>query len=158
MAEIKYEMRKGLGKGSEIPVAADQYVSRLGGKFVYLDAGNVTMCASDSTKVYGWALPPKDAAGYNSWKSSSTAEADKIFVITELDAEFEMPYTAGDTLAASLVGEDCSIVDTGTTYTTIQVAKAGNTGLAASLLVITGVDVDNSTVLVKIKPAYKQVA
>lgn len=158
MAEIKYEQKKGTGKGTEIRVAADQYVARRGGKFVFLSNGDVTMCASDSTKVMGWAVPPKDASGQAAWKSSSTGRDDSIFVITALDDVYEMPYVAGTTLSASLVGEDCSIIETGSGYSLVQSAVAGNTAVAASLLTITDVDVANETVLVKIKPAYKQVA
>ena len=158
MAEIKYEQRKGTGKGTEIRVAADQYIARRGGKFVFLSNGNVTLCASDSTKVMGWAVPPKDADLKPSWKSSSVSQEDSIFVITALDDVYEVPYIAGDTLTASLIGEDCTIVEAGLLYDQVQSVKAGNTALAASLLTITDVDVANSTVLVKIKPAYKQVA
>ena len=125
MAEIRYGMRVGKGTGQEYRVAADQYMHRRGGHFVYLSNGDVTMCASNSTKVLGWAEPPKDADGYSSWKSSATGRADKVFVITELDAIFEMPYDASaTTLTASYIGTQITVAESGATYSQIQEASS----------------------------------
>jgi len=157
MSEVVYGRVEGDGKGREYPVAADQYIHRLGGKFVYLNAGNVTMCASDATEVAGWANSPKCTTGYDSWKSSSTAETDKIFVTYGMDDVYEMPFdqTTNASLAASLIGLSCDTVDTSTTYTLIQKARYHATA-ASNLLDIVDVNTDNTTVLVKMKPTKRQ--
>ncbi len=155
--EIKYGRVEGDGSGREYPVAANQYFHRLGGKFVYLSAGNVTLCASDSTEIAGWAHMPKCAAGYDAWKSSSTAEEDKMFVSYGLDDVYEMPYdnSTNASLAASLIGAGCDILDTSATYTLIQKARYHATA-ASNLLDIVDVDTVNTTVRVKIRPTKKQ--
>jgi len=157
MAEIKYGRVEGEGSGREYPVAANQYFHRLGGKFVYLSAGNVTLCASDATEVAGWANVPKCTAGYNSWKSSSTAGADSVFVTYGMDDVYEIPFdnTTNASLAASLIGLSCDTLDTSTTYTLIQKARYIATA-ASCLLDIVDVDTDNTTVRVKIRPTKKQ--
>ena len=157
MAQVNYGMVEGSGRGKEYPVAASQYMHRLGGKFVYLSAGNITMCASDSTEVAGWVNAPKCTAGYNSWKSSSTAETDKLFVHTGIDDVFEMPYdnATNASLAASLIGAGCDTLDTSTTYTLIQKARYHATA-ASNLLDIVDVDTVNTTVSVKIRPTKRQ--
>jgi hypothetical protein len=157
MAEIRYGHREGPGKGREYGVAASQYISRRGGKFVKLGApGHVTACASADTLVAGWAETPKDADGYNAWKSSGTAGADKVFVIYGLEDVFEMPCDESKaSLCATYIGMGAKIVTSGSTYTTIQYAKIG-TGTAASPLTIVDIDTTNKTVFVKIKPASKQ--
>ena len=158
MAEIRMGQREGNGHGKEIRVAADQYMARRGGHFVYLDSGAVTMVASNTEKVYGWAESPKDAAGYSSWKSSSVANSDDIFVIDELDGVFEMPYDASaTTLSLDHIGETMTIAESGVTYSQVQEARY-DSALAASLLVCVDVDLTNQTVLVKMKPSKKQTA
>ena len=158
MAEIKYGHMEGPGRGKEIPVAASQYFSRLGGHFVYLNAGNVTLNASATGIVAGWAEVPKDTAGYNAWKSSATAETDKVFVITGLGDTFKLPIDETNaSLAASYLGQGACLMISGSTYTTIQSAKIGG-NVAASPVSIVGVDVANKTVLVKIKPSKLQAA
>ena len=152
MAEIKYGLREGEGRGKEYPVAASQYFHRLGGHFCYLAAGNVTLVASTTTSIMGWAEVPKDASGYSCWKSSATAEADKVFVITGLDNTYEMPVDeANASVAASFRGHGAGLVPGGSTYTTIVKARIGGT-TSASPVTVVGVDVANKTVLVKIKP------
>ena len=157
MTEIRYQRVEGEGSGREYPVAASQYFHRLGGKFVYLNAGNVTLCASDSTEIAGWANVPKCTTGYNSWKSSGTAEEDKVFVTYGLDDVYEMPYdnTTNASLAASLIGAGADTLDTSTTYTLIQKARYHATA-ASNLLDIVDVDTVNTTVRVKIRPTKKQ--
>jgi len=154
MAEMIYGHRTGPGKGKEYKVAASQYMHRRGGKVVYLStAGEVTMCGSDATYAMGWAVPPKDASGYNAWKSSSTAGDDRVYVITGMDDEYEMPVHSAITLTATYIGHGASPVLSGSTYSMVQYARIGT---AASVLVVTGVDVVKNTVLVKIKPNTKQ--
>ena len=154
MGEIRYGVREGSPHGKEIPAAADQYFHNRGGHFCYLVAGNVTLCATGATVIGGWVNAPKQADGYSAWKSSSTAEKDKVFVMTGVDTVFEMPYDGGNaSIAASLVGHGVGIVNAGSTYTTIQKAKYGST---ASPLTIVDCDTINKTVFVKINPNNKQ--
>lgn len=164
MAEIKFGHVEGPGQGREYPVAASQYFARRGGKFVYLNSGNVTLCASGSTKVMGWAESPKDTSGANSWVSSASAGADKVFVVYGMDDVFELPFHEGNaSIAVTLIGAGAGIVNatigdnTGANTTpaagTAQYAKTGTT---ASPLSIVDVDTVNKTVKVKIKAGNKQ--
>lgn len=163
MAEIKYGHREGPGHGKEYPVAANQYFHNRGGHFVYLVNGNVTLVGSSNKKIAGWAEIPKQAAGYESWKSSSTAEADSVFVITGVDDVFEVPCLQSQaSLNASWIGAGVGIVNAtmpgeSTMYEKRQqvVPQQGNTP-AATPLTIVAIDKDNSTVLVKISPDHKQ--
>lgn len=156
-AEIRYGRVEGEGSGREYPVAANQYLHGLGGKFVYLSAGNVTLCASDASEIAGWANSPKCTTGYNAWKSSATAEKDSVFVTYGMDDVYEMPYDNANnaSLAASLIGLGCLTVESGSTYSTIQKARYHATA-ASNLLDIVDVDTDNTTVRVKIRPTKKQ--
>lgn len=169
MAEIKYGHREGLGKGKEYPVAANQYFHNQGGHFVYLANGNINLCGSAQAKVGGWADCRKQTAGYNSWKSSSTAEADSLFVITGLDNAYELPWDGGSlgaSLNASLIGAGVGLVFlatlTGETeFDQRQVVRGiqpdgSPAGPAATPLTIIGIDKTNYTVLVKISPDHKQ--
>ena len=157
MAEVRYGRVEGEGSGREYPVAAAQYFHRLGGKFVYLDAGNVTLCGSGTSYVAGWANVPKCTTGYNSWKSDDTAETDSVFVSYGIDDVYEMPFdnAKNASLAASLIGYGANTIETSTTYTQIQQARYNDTD-ASNLLTIVGVDTDNTTVRVKIRPTKVQ--
>lgn len=125
--EIKYGCANDETQGFQYPVAADQYFHRQGGHFVYADAaGNLTICNSTTTTILGWAETPKDAAGYSAWKSSATAKADSLFVITDPAALYAMPVTeTGASLTASLVGDCADLVMSGSTYTLKQVLLLG---------------------------------
>lgn len=156
MSDIKYGHVEGPGHGKELPLAADQYFHRLGGHFVDLDStGAVTLCASDSTEIYGWAVAPKQASGYSSWKGSATAKVDKVFVITGLEDRFLMPMEAASASANAtiLVGGMVPHV-TGSTYTTKQIARYNSTA-ASNLLDIYDFDADNQTCIVGIRPTKK---
>ena len=152
MTEIRYGLVEGPGKGKELPTAASQSFARRGGKFCYLVAGNVTLCATGSNRVSGWAETPKDAAGLNYWTSSSVAETDKVFVINGDPSNlFEVPVDeANASLAASWVGKGVGLVVTATT----QKAKLGSA--TASPLSIVDVDTDNKTVRVRVKTTCYQ--
>lgn len=157
MAEIKMGIREGKGHGREYPVAASQYFQRRGGHLVTMIDGAVTLSASKTALrgdgLLGWATVPKDSVattGY--WKSSATAKADKVFVITDLDAVYEMPYDGHTaSLTASLIGRGCDLVCTPLS-TGLQKARIGK---VASPIYIVDVDTDNLTVRVKIKPDEK---
>ena len=163
MAEIKYRHVEGPGKGREYKVAADQYFGRRGGKFVYLadSTGHVTAANANASQLFGWAVTPKDTSGKNAWKSSSTAGADKVYVITGKDDRFEIPYKAGSSisscLATSLMGEACEIYVGGATYSTIQYAdKVENPNASQAVLVVYDVDETNETVVVGIREQRRQ--
>ena len=157
MAEIKMGLRTGKGHGREYPVAANQYFQRRGGHLVTLVDGAVTLSASKAALrgdgLAGWAEVPKDSVattGY--WKSSSTAKEDKVFVITDMDAIYEMPYDGHTaSLTASLIGRGCDLVCTPLS-TGLQKARIGK---VASPIYIVDVDTDNLTVSVKIKASKK---
>lgn len=155
MAEIRYGLRNGPGKGREVPVAADQYFSRRGGKFAYIASGNLTLCGSVCSIVAGWVETPKDS--YREvWKSSSSAGKDKVFLISGLEDVFELPCDqANASLATTHIGQGADIWEAGSnaTYLTQQKARIGE---AASPLSIVDVDLTNKTVFVKIKPKYFQ--
>lgn len=160
--EIKYGWVYGGKRGVELPVAADQYFHRLGGHFCYLDsAGNVTICAS-GTAVFGWAETPKDASGYNSWKSSSTAKTDRVFVITDPTAVYICPGSTAASCLATIVGNSADIRATsnsgvagagGSSYTTKQ--TIGLTTASDNCLRIIDFNTDLGVVYVMIDTAQK---
>ncbi len=153
MAEIRYGLREGSGKGREYKVGASQIWSRRGGKFCYLNAaGEVTVgnCNSASA-IMGWIETPKDDAGQAYWTSSSTAGASKVFVIYDMaNAVFELP-SVETSLTATNIGRGAALV----VSSNVQKADLGNT---ASIEMLTVVDFDdtNDTVFVKVKPKYWQ--
>jgi len=161
MAEMKYGLREGPGKGKEYPVAASQYFHRRGGHFCWVNsAGHVCVASAinSATPLIGWAEVPKDASGKNSWKSSSTAGADKVFVITGLENIFELPIDKSAASAnATIVGKGAGISDANATYTMIQKAYYYATAASCNLL-IHDYDKTNQTVRVSIKPDKYKVA
>jgi hypothetical protein len=149
-SNIRYGHVAGEGRGREYRVAADQYVSRKGGKFVQLVAGYSTLCATGGTQIMGWMETPKDAEGYNAWKSSATAGTEKLFVIEAGGNVFELPVDEKNaSITATYIGAGAGIVNSGTTYTLIQKAKLG--AVTASPLTIVDFDKTNHTVRVKVK-------
>jgi len=148
MAELKYGHVEGPGKGREYPTAASQTFYRRGGKFVVLRAGNVTLCASNAATIFGWAVTPKDAAGYSYWTSSATAEADKVFVIFPTSEDvFEIPNSEATEICASQIGYSARIkIESGVQYFEIV-----NTA-ASSVLNIVDIDAENNTAFVKVNP------
>lgn len=170
MAEIRYGHREGPGKGKEIDVAADQYFHNRGGHFVYVNSsGDCTLCATvtgapsgdtAASSVFGWLVSPKQADGYNSWKSSATAGADKCFVIfADPNNIFELPADSTTTASLSNIGGGAALIGTGdAAYTRIQQAKYYGTAASCSLMIVdVNPDSTNPTVYVKIKPAVVQI-
>ena len=155
MGEIKYKLVEGSGKGKEFSVAATQTFHRLGGKFVKIVSGNLTLCATGDAVVAGWVDSQKDNAGKPSWTSSTTAGADTVFMIRGTsDNIFEIPVDEKNaSLATSYIGRGVGLVMTGATKTKLQKAKLGAT---ASPLSIVDVDVANKTVSVAVKPGSLQ--
>jgi len=156
MAEIKYGCTNDEAKGFQYPAAASQYFHRLGGHFVYADAaGNLTLVATPVGTILGWAEVPKDAAGYNSYKTSSTAKADKLFVITDPGALYSMPVSeANASLTASQVGNVADLVLSGSTYDQKQLLNLGV--VSRAYLRIESVDTVNKIAYVRINYAKFQ--
>lgn len=157
---LKYgPIQSGL-KGREYPVAASQYFDRNGGAFVYLDgSGHVTGALTATGTLLGWAVVPGGVgAGTDTaeWKSSATAGADSIFVITDDNAEYFVP-TDG-TMTAAQVGNACDLI--GVNDGTVQQADIGTS--TTDVLIITGVasgviaGAATSDVIVRINPAKYQ--
>jgi len=155
--EIKFGLREGRGIGKEYPVAATQYFQRRGGHFVYLKNGDVNLCSSmtgctRADGIVGWADVPKDTSGHDYWVSSSTAGKDKVFVITETDAVYEIPfYGHAASLTATLIGRGLDIIATPLSSGN-QMAHIGK---VASPLLMVGLDKDNKTAYVKVKASKK---
>ena len=112
MASLKYRCLTPNPITTEYPVAASQCFYHEGAQFCYLDgSGNVTAGVTATTTVIGWALVPKgrgEAANDLYWKSSATAAADRIAVITDPNAEFLVP--ADDTVTAAYKGNAADLV------------------------------------------------
>lgn len=160
MAEIRMGWRDGPGKGREYPVAKNQYFHRRGGHFVYLQNGNASLCASvgiSDAKVMGWLESPKDDAGKNAYKSSSTTGKDKCFVITGLENTFCIPADeAAASVGATYIGWGAGLIaNRAATYGILQKAKVGCKATASPLTVV-DYDKDNRLLYVKIKPAWSQ--
>lgn len=161
MGDIKYGWVEGPGKGREYKLAASQYFSRLGGKFVSVDtAGNMVLATAVKvgSALAGWAETGKHTTGYNAWLSSATAGADKVFVITGLEDKFVMPVdisvaSANATLLSTPGG---SISISGSTYTTIQQFAMKATAASCNLLV-EDYDQTNQTVVVRLMPDKRYV-
>ena len=113
------------------------------------------LCASDSTEIYGFAIAPKHAAGYDSWKGSATAKADSVFVIIGLEDHYLVPMEAASASAnATILAGGMIPHVTGSTYTTKQIARYNSTA-ASNLLDIYDFDADNQTCIVGIRPTKK---
>jgi len=151
MAEIRYGLVEGDGKGREVRVAASQKFYRLGGKFAKLVNGYATLCASDAATIHGWLNTPKDATASNTyWTSSSTAGEDKVFMIYPDDQNaFDIPNKA-TTCTASDIGAGAKII----IASGVQKAQRVDTA-ASSCLSIIDVDTVNNILKVKVIPANR---
>lgn len=94
-------------KGRQYPVAASQYFAHAGIGFVHLDSsGHVTLSLTATATLFGYVEAPAGvgagAAGSAYWKSSATAGADHLFVITDKNAEFLVPGNI--TATAAMLG------------------------------------------------------
>ena len=104
---LKYGCITPNAKGRMYPVAASQYFAHLGGGFVYLDSsGHVVAAITNTATLFGYCEAPAGvgagAAGSAYWKSSATAGADQLFVITDKNAEFLVPTTV--TVTGAMLG------------------------------------------------------
>ena len=154
---VRYGLVEGSGKGREVWLAPNQYFHRQGGHFVELRPGGMaTLCASGVAPVFGWVESPKQADGYEAWKGSATARADKLFCIyADPDNVFEISADeAGASLNATWLGRGVGLKLSGSTYTIVQKAKRA-TKVASSLIVV-DYDKDAKTVFVKVKQTKRQ--
>jgi len=151
MAEIRFGLVEGDGKGREVRVAASQKFYRRGGKFAKLVNGYATLCASDAATIHGWLETPKDAAASGTyWTSSSTAGKDKVFMIYSDDQNgFEIPNKQASCTASDIGVGAKIIIESG-----VQKAETVNTA-ASSCLSIVDVDTVNNTFKVKVIPANR---
>ena len=155
---VRYGLVEGAGKGREVWLAPNQYFHRQGGHFVELRPGGMaTLCASGNGKIFGWVEAPKQADGYDAWKGSATARADKLFCIyADPDNVFEIGANEGGaSVNATWIGRGVGLVLSGSTYTTVQKAKRA-TSVAASSLMVVDFDKDSKTVFVKVKQTKRQ--
>ena len=152
---IKYGWMEGPGKGKEVPMGASQYFYRRGGHFVSMSAAGVASLittAADSQNVFGWVESPKDDSGKSAWASSSTAGADKCFVITGKENKFWMPVSNADASAnATIVGKYAQITSAGATYALIQKVGDCNFTAASGSLLVHDYDASEDLALVSIK-------
>jgi hypothetical protein len=148
---LKYGPQGRDAVGQQNVCATGNYFHRLGGHFVSMEANGVTLIATYSKAVLGWAEVPKFDAGKNSWKSSTTdgAGRSKVFVVTGRDAVFAMPATETTaSLAASLVGDQVDLIVTGATYARIQSVLIGRS--TGTQLTIDDVDLVNRIAYVRV--------
>lgn len=157
---VRYGLVEGSGKGREVSLAPNQYFHRMGGHFVNLRPGALaTLCASGAATgmPFGWIIAPKQADGYEAWKGSATARADKLFcVYADPDNVFEIGADeAGASLNATWIGRGVGLKLSGSTYTIVQKAKRA-AKVAASALIVVDIDKDAKTCFVKVKQTQRQ--
>jgi len=117
-------LRMGQVKGGKVNVggfvwAASQVVKNKGGKFVFNNAGALTLLVAGSTQILGWA---------NEYERTPTV-GDKCTVNLALDAVFRMPLITGATFVEGMRGDTCD-VENGTSVegaATVQCAAPGTT-------------------------------
>lgn len=162
MASLKYGLLKPLGCPTvEVGVAASQFFYHNGVNAVYLDnSGHATLALTATGTIFGIAIVPNGMGAGTSadyWKSSATAGADKIHVITTLEnATFLLP--ADDTVTVAMIGEDCDMIAVNDgSATTVDV---GTSSTNVFLIQDLGINFGGSTtdVVVKINPAKVQIA
>jgi hypothetical protein len=125
-----------------MPIAASQAFKAKSGRFVTKDAsGNYAISVAADTQIAGYV----DCGDFT---SSSTAAADKLPVIVDLNAIFEIPVdeTITATSLKALIGKTCDLV----VNSGIQQADIGAS--ATDVIKIVGGDVDEQTVYVMINP------
>lgn len=159
MSHMKYGCITPKAKGRTYPVAASQYFRHNGGGFVYLDgSGHVTLALTATATLLGYVEAPAGvgagAAGSAYWKSSATAGADKVFVITDPNAEFMVP--ADDTVTAAMAGNACDLI--GVNDGTAQTADVGTSSTDVLIIIKRGLDLGGSSTdaVVRINIAKQQ--
>lgn len=164
MASIKYGCITPNVSGREYPVAASQFFYHDGVNAVYLDgSGHVTLALTATTTLKGIAIVPKGRGAGSSdsyWKSNATAAVDKIFVITDPNAEYLLPAggtAAGDTtVTAAMAGNACDL--TAVNDGTVTWVDVDTSTTDVFLIQAQGINYGGATtdVVVKINPAKVQ--
>ena len=148
-------------KGRTYPVAASQYFAHEGANFVYLDSsGHVTLALTATATLFGWVDAPigvgAGAAGSVYWKSSATAGADKIFVVTDKNAEFLVPGNITATAAMLGGAWDLLSINDGTVGTVDLDTSTTDVLIATELGVNVAKDAVAAAVVVTINEAKRQ--
>ncbi|MBU2346678.1 MAG: hypothetical protein KJ888_21005 [Gammaproteobacteria bacterium] len=131
----------------EQPLAASVVFKLLSGKFVTRDSsGNYAISISSDTQIWGWAEVDAD------WTTSATEAIDKIVIIDDLEAVFEMPNDSGNTalteaIIKTLIGETCDIAES-----TTNIQAADYNASSTDVIKIVGGSVARNSLYVKINP------
>jgi hypothetical protein len=124
--------------------AASQVVGNQSGKFVYMNAGVVTLCLDAVAQIFGWA------SEYARTPASTDVVTGGIDIA--LDAIYRIPVNSG-TFAAGMIGDLCDI----SISSNVQGAQLDAS--VENLLIICGGDlINNYWVDVKINPAIQGAA
>lgn len=145
-------LKYGQIKGNSLNISADEssgwvasaVIAAQSGKFVYMNAGVVTLCLDGTAQIFGWATH----------RNETTTVLDKVDggINIALDAVFRIPVNSG-TFVAGMVGDLCDI----SVSSSVQGAQLDAS--AENLVIIVGGDlVDNDYVDVKINPVVQGAA
>ena len=148
-------------KGRQYPVAASQYFAHEGEGFVHLDSsGHVTKSLTATATIFGYVEAPAGvgagAAGSTYWKSSATAGADHVFVITDKNAEFLVPAPIATTGAMLGGAWDIICVNDGVAGTADLDTSSTKVLIATELGTNVAHDAAASDVVVMINEAKRQ--
>ena len=146
-ANLGYHLRFGQVKGIQLNVghcvwAASQVVGNRSGKFVYENAGALTLCVDATAYIFGWAQE----------RARTPTVGDTCTVNIALDAIFRIPVNSG-TYAEAMRGDLCDI----SVSSSVQGAQLDASD-ENSLIVCDGDLVNNEWVDVKINPAVQGAA
>src|SRR3990167_2824959 len=121
--------------------AASQVIGNQSGKFVYMNAGAITLCLDAVAYIFGWAEE----------QANTPASGDVVEggIDVALDAIYRIPVNSG-TFAAGMIGDLCDI----SISSNIQGAQL-NASVENLLIVVDGDLVNNNWVDVKINPAVQ---
>jgi hypothetical protein len=126
------------------PLTASQAFLNTSGKFMTKVTGtdNFTLTVAADTIIEGWA-------DVGQFTSSATAAADKITLIADTNAVFEMPPDVAFTAAQlkTVIGETCDI------YVTGGIQYCDWSLSSTDVLYIVGGDVEEQRLYVRINPA-----
>ena len=138
-------IRYGQIKGSEVnvgsfPWVASQVIGNKSGKFVYMAAGELTLCVDAVAYILGWA---QEASG-----ASTPTAADECTVNVALDAVYRIPVNSG-TYVKGMIGDKCDL----SVVSNVQGAQLDAS--SEDLCIVVGGDAtsNNAWVDVKINPA-----
>lgn len=124
--------------------AASQVIGNKSGKFVYMNAGLVTLCLDATAQIFGWAQE------YARTPTVSTPVTGGINVA--LDAVYRIPVNSG-TFAVGMIGDLCDI----SISSNIQGAQL-DASVENSLIIVGGDLTSNAWVDVKINPVVQGAA